>query len=374
MPRPDTRYPARVAALGYYGFGNLGDEAVLAGIRRSLQIEGVDTEFLVLSNDPTDTERLHAGVRAVNRWKWRETASALKGTDLFILGGGSLLQDATSVQSVVWYTLMALMARRRARRVLWWGQGIGPLNAPLSRRLVGMIANQANALSVRDDDSARLLKDVGVRGSILSVADPAFALEPSPFPVSSNYKKDVSPSDANSPVFVALRAWKTDDFGKAVATEQDFTALLSRATGNAPVQALPMHLPADKDYVRGLPGGAAVSVEDWRAAGEGPEQVLARVTRARLMVAMRLHALIFAARCGVPFVAVSYDPKVDALAKAAGQEDALVSLEGLTAPRLVEALERVGATAQARRQSLLAFAEEQRDLARAPARLARELL
>jgi polysaccharide pyruvyl transferase CsaB len=355
--------PIRIAALGYYGFGNLGDEAVLAGIRRALQKEGVAGEMLVLSNDPPGTERLHPGVRAVNRWKWREVATALAGTDLFILGGGSLLQDATSARSVLWYGLMTILARRRSRRMLWWGQGIGPLNVPNSRRMVRLIANQADALTVRDEDSAALLKAVGARGSIQVVADPAFALEPSPQDPSSELL-----SGSSSRALLALRSWKDDSLGRAVGADLS-KLLVGFATE---VEAIPMHLPDDAEYLQSR--APSLLTYDWKGQEAGPEIVLGRVAAARFVIAMRLHALIFAARCGTPFVALSYDPKVDALAKAAGQTDALIPVDTVTAAGLEAVLQKVRDTEATRRETLKAFAEVQQEKALLPARAARAML
>ena len=341
----------RVAALGYYGFGNLGDEAVLAGIRVAL---GPTGDFLVLSNNPNQTARLHPGTRAVNRWQWREVAAALRGVDLFILGGGSLLQDATSVQSVVWYGLMALLARRRARRVLWWGQGIGPLVSPVSRRVVRLIANGADALTVRDTDSAQLLKEIGARGSIQVVADPAFALDP----------PQTSLPTGEPSTLLALRRWRDDRMG---AVFKENAGLIQTAGG---LQGLPMHLPDDADYMRGLPGGESLKMRDWQAEGLSPTGVLGEVARARLVVAMRLHALIFAARCATPFVALRYDPKVSALATAAGQADALLDIDTLRAGDLTDAIMRVEASVGGRRAHLQAWAAGERERALVPAEVA----
>lgn len=363
--------PARVATLGYYGFGNLGDEAVLAGIRRTLD-EVLPMDLLVLTADAAETARLHPGVRTAARWDWR-AAGALKGTDLFVLGGGSLLQDATSVNSVVWYALMALIARRKARRVLWWAQGIGPLNSGISRRLVRLIANQADAITVRDDASAALLKEIGVRGSIETVADPAFALTPD---TQSGAELDSPPIRPTPHTLIALRRWKDDAaigtafagaFGKEKFGKEKFgKEAFGQGTNGA---GLPMHLPGDAEYMSEIFGNTFPQI-NWRQSGMTTEQAVGVVAGAKLVIAMRLHALIFAARCAVPFVAVSYDRKVDALAHAAGQEDALIPVNELTGERLSETIKRVQETASVRRVALTAFAAVQGERARIPARIA----
>lgn len=352
----------QIAALGYYGFRNLGDEAVLAGIRTALGQKIGDIDLLVLSNDPEATVRLHPGVRAADRWKWRDAASALRGTDLFVLGGGSLLQDATSARSVLWYALMATLARRRSRRVIWWGQGIGPLKSGTSRRLVRWIANQADALTVRDTDSAALLQAVGVRREVTVVADPAFALEP---------ERADNRSPAAGAILLALRSWRGDGW-----VGEDGLRPLLQATAGYSVAALPMHLPGDREFVERLPGcsPSVVRTLDWGTDGVTVERTLGWVASAQAVVAMRLHALIFAARCGVPFVALSYDPKVDALARAAKQEDALVPVESLNQERLNAALMRIFQSSDARRETLRGFAAEQGRLALRPGEIAADLL
>lgn len=336
----------KLSALGYYGFSNLGDEAVLAGIRSALATESrfQGAEFLVLSNSPAETMRLHPGVMATDRWSWKGAWDALAGTDLFLFGGGSLLQDATSVKSVLWYFLMASLARKRAKKLLWWGQGVGPLNSSHSRRLTAILANRADIITVRDEASANLLKDIGARGSIQLVADPAFALEPknSPLPAGT---------------LLSLRAWpgaKGDWEVPAVAPQ--------------PRLWVPMHLPEDREFLK--PG---VEVLDWKESGATIAETMGRFAASELVIAMRLHALIFAARCGVPFVPISYDPKVDALASAAGQQDVLLPTAQVTDETMKDAVEKVMESAAARRERLKAFADERRIAALLPARRAAEL-
>jgi len=65
----------KVAAAGYFGYGNLGDEAILAGLSGELARAG--SELTVLSGDPQGTRTLH-GVPAVHRLS-RGSPGRLKG-------------------------------------------------------------------------------------------------------------------------------------------------------------------------------------------------------------------------------------------------------------------------------------------------------
>src|SRR5207244_11943334 len=68
-----------------------------------------------------------------------------------------------------------------------------------------------------------------------------------------------------------------------------------------------------------LPGASVL-----RSPGLDPRGWLALVGRLRGLVAMRLHALIFAASCGTPLAGISYDPKVTALLVRLGDRPAAV--------------------------------------------------
>jgi len=120
----------KIIISGYYGFGNTGDEAILTGILKNLREEscclGEDFDFTVLSADPSSTSRDY-GVRAVNRTGLKDILKSLWGCDLFISGGGGLLQDVTGRQfSIFYYLGLALLARLCGKKVSIYAQGMAP--------------------------------------------------------------------------------------------------------------------------------------------------------------------------------------------------------------------------------------------------------
>ena len=92
----------KVLLSGYYGFDNAGDEAVLYAIVQTLRAAAPDIEITVLSNQP-DKTAAQLGVHAVNRWGKTALLKAVKNCDVLISGGGSLLQDVTSKNGILYY-------------------------------------------------------------------------------------------------------------------------------------------------------------------------------------------------------------------------------------------------------------------------------
>jgi len=289
----------RVVISGYYGFGNLGDEAVLAGLLHTLRSVDSGIEATVLSGDPDRTEREHA-VEAIPRMHPASLVGALRASDGLISGGGSLLQDRSSVRPVAYYAGVMLLARLVGRPYVVHAQGLGPIEHRINRRLAAMALRGAAAVSLRDSASLALARSLGVRRPIEIVPDPALALEWS------------VPLGSNRPVVVAVRAWPSVE-----PVLDGIRGALARLADLGPIVAVPMQSPADlepsREVVRGIPGATVL--------GPAPDldAVLQAIAGARIVIGMRLHALILAAGAGVPAVAVSYDPKVDAFADRAAQ-------------------------------------------------------
>ncbi|OPZ81186.1 MAG: colanic acid biosynthesis protein [bacterium ADurb.Bin429] len=304
-----------VLLSGYYGFNNLGDEAVLGGLLAGLRAAAPTVRPVVLSGDVGATERLHA-VEAIPRMGLGAIRASLREADLFISGGGSLLQDVTSARSPLYYLGLLWLAQRAGVPTMALAQGMGPLRHPLNRLLARRILNQTRAITVRDDASEAFLASLGVDQPPIEVtADPAFLLEPDDSERLALWWEGHIP--AGRPVIgVALRRWDAANSVARYHAISDALAALAVETG-ALLLFIPMQFNEDMRV--------ALEISAWTPAENvvfdlelTPREMLALVARCAMIVAMRLHALIFATRQGVPAFGLAYDPKVLDFALAAG--------------------------------------------------------
>ncbi len=324
-----------VVISGYYGFNNAGDEAILHSIVSSLKNlaakRGEKLRFTVLSADPSHTARCY-GVEAVGRQNLLQIIRVLIRADAFISGGGGLLQDSTGRGfSIPYYLGLVALARLLGKKVVFYAQGIGPVKKGFNRLLMRLVANRASLIAVRDKSSQKELTRLGVNHPpVVVTADPVFLLEPED--ASGRAAQFIKKIPENKRVIgISVRSWHNEEetlYELSVAAD-----ILARDLSAVTV-LVPMHYPDDLDVAEKLAGLMKSETYVLRE-NLTPQELLALFSRFDLVLAMRLHALIFAAVAGVPMLGIGYDGKVDALL-------ARMGLQSAGKPGQLEAVELAG--------------------------------
>ena len=75
-----------------------------------------------------------------------------RASDLVLSGGGSLLQDTTSLRSLIYYLWVVRLAQRHGAPVMFYAQGIGPLKRRSARSITRFVADRVRRITVRDPD------------------------------------------------------------------------------------------------------------------------------------------------------------------------------------------------------------------------------
>ncbi|MBS3900059.1 MAG: polysaccharide pyruvyl transferase CsaB [Dethiobacter sp.] len=327
----------KVVISGYYGFNNAGDEAILESIvttLRSLAAEQGETlQFTVLSAQPAATAA-RLGVNAVSRTNFLAVVRAILASHALISGGGGLLQDSTGRGlSILYYLGLVLLANLFGKKTIIYAQGIGPIRKKFNRLLTRLIVNRVSLVSVRDQGSLDELLKLGVtRLPLILTADPAILLAPSD--PNGKAAAFTATLPAGKPVVgIAVRSWQ--DEVKTLRTIAAAADCIARELAAVTV-LVPMHYPEDlaaAEKLACLMKSPTVILQEPLAPGE----LLAVFNSFSLVVAMRLHALIFAALAAVPLLGIAYDRKVCAF----------LELLGLDSAAELGALEDVQLTAQA---------------------------
>ena len=301
----------RVIMSGYYGFRNAGDEAILQSVYRSIKDICGDVRVTVLSSDPADTKS-HYGYDAIGRFNIFKIYGALRRCDVLVSGGGSLLQDFTSTRSLLYYLFIMHMAKRMGKKVMIYANGIGPVLKKTNRRRVQKVVNQADVITLRDSASAKELSSMGVdRDDIIVTADPVFTMNGVTQTDALNFLGKLG-LGLEPFISVSIRDWPgMGDFCRSIASVCDSVY----ETSGRSILFIPMQ--ADRDVgichkVRGMMRNPSFILEGWLTA----EELMGIIGASDAMIAMRLHALIFAARMCVPFAGLIYDPKVSAYTEA----------------------------------------------------------
>lgn len=290
-----------VVISGYYGYHNIGDEAILKSIINSLREQNPDINITVLSNDIEHTKQTYK-VNAINRWNLPKIYSELIKSDGLISGGGSLLQDATSSRPIMYYTSIIGMAKAAKKPVFIYAQGLGPIDRDFNKKITKYFLNKSDVITLRDNESLELARSIGVSKNIEIVPDPVmgFCIEKLESSIYEIYKK-------RDFVTISVRDWsnaKTDFLGKVAKACDDI------AKSGVDIVFVPMHGEHDEKTSNNVVDMMEEKAEVFPYNSSIEEKILC-IKLSKLMIGMRLHALIFAATVDTPMIGISYDPKID---------------------------------------------------------------
>lgn len=329
----------KILLCGNYGAGNIGDEAILRCFLHDLR----ENEITVISANPAETTKkysvnsifpLPSGIRSwlKSRFSYKcrkelkRTKKAFLDSNLFILGGGTLLTDTPRASMFVWGAQVKEAIRLNKPFEILAG-GIGPLNSKWAKKWAVKILKSAKKITVRDKKSCQLVKKL-TSLNVEIVKDPVFGI---------NVALGSSIFDSTNIVILVLRHWKY--LSKKHQNEiKKFVHHLCVNEGKYMI-GIPFDKSDKKDIIlmNNIFDQEGVSSQSEIWVDYNDEQsILAKIKKADLVIGMRLHSLIFAYITKTPFIGISYMDKIQDVLGDLGYYKNIISLEELSFENLKE--------------------------------------
>ena len=288
-PEPEERRP-HARYVGWVGYDNLGDEAMLEAARRLLP--------------------------------WADVEVSGNPRDLLILGGGTLINRSTYLG---WLTERD--SPRVERAVL--GTGVAsPAYWGVTEPVDGWLRWLSSCcyVGVRGPRSEATLREWGYEGPLEVSGDPALLLE----------RPDVGRSEG---LVVVSPAWTNGDLwgGSDEAVMTTLAECVERWLAEGRDVAFLSCNPADDRPIFETMRAAKRPDLPYTAGYRDMDAALRLLAEADLVIGERLHAAVLAAAVGTPFVALEYRPKLADFAASVGADDVVIRTDEVSVERITEA-------------------------------------
>jgi len=290
-----------VLVVGGYGYRNVGDEAMLAGLLRILEGRRVT----VLSRAPAETSATH-GVLTAALW---QAPTQLRTHATVLIGGGALFgRDMGHLGRAL--PMYAKFARSAGRRLVVVGVSIEKDMPAVRQRLARALFRSADWVQVRDQSSADLLDAWGVASSV--GADLSAAVHPSR-PAVGRALLQGAGVNVHKPVIGLALTGVNAALGRQVGQA---VIGLARQSRGVELCLLPMSqhpfVAAHNDLLFCRSLQAAAPNLKVLEGFHPPAAVLSVFESLSAAVCMRYHSFVFAERFAIPFIGYAYSSKVTA--------------------------------------------------------------
>jgi polysaccharide pyruvyl transferase WcaK-like protein len=327
----------RILASGWFGCGNIGDDAILEGILETIRSSGIPADIAALSYDPEGLEEssgikgyphlpsgLLKGSLSTLNGNLSQSLGAFRWADLFLLGGGGFLSDWQREAPWLWLRQL-IVARLLGKKTMLYGLGTGPFLTTRGAFLTKVIINRyADYITVRDEKSKLWLLETGVDKDIFVSGDPALSLE-------SDDEEGVAllkEMDCPGKPLVGLNAiplfcsgeWgsKTDRYNLLA---EHLTTLVGHLIKDHGVRVVGIpFMEMDRDFLTSIASRlkrGELVVLDHKVS---PGSLLSVVDHMKVMIGMRYHSILFSALSATPFYGIVYHHKGRELVRTMGME------------------------------------------------------
>jgi polysaccharide pyruvyl transferase CsaB len=330
----------KILISGYYGHGNIGDEAILFSILD--QLKGHD--LTVVSLDPEYTKRVQ-GQKAIDFFNTDEVEEAVKRSDIVVMGGGGIFQEFPDIDyyktrisylfhnpygKLLAFAIVPIISAIYEKPLVFLGQGVGSFFSEDSKSFYRFIFSLPSLITVRDNYSYGWVKQLGRHDGIHLSADPAFLLLAEDGEKADSLLKKHTLTEKKF-ITLSLREWiyhgLIDDMVREVARAlNDFLRDKELSVLLIPFQEIEKnaHPTQDKKTLLQLMERLEKNIQEKAVLLEDnlrPQELQALMGKGLFGIGMRYHFLIFSVLNSIPSVSLSYDEKCLHLMREIGLED-----------------------------------------------------
>lgn len=251
----------------------------------------------------------------------RSQAKAIHESSVWLSSGGGYLSSFYRPELRFYGYLLALILRKP---YVIFAQSVGPFVGKIHTGMARFFLNRAAAITIREDDSYRYMKAFGLKKQLHLTADIAFLL-PATSSVARQKKRKA----------IAICVKKSND---------QYNLIMHQAGKKLSDLGYYIY------YISQTPNDDALAHDLQKQLGRNvthiPFGMDARKLKAlyadcELLIATRMHALIFAAEQNVPWVGIGYEPKFRGLSKQLGKTGILIEEKQLTSASMSQAIDVV---------------------------------
>lgn len=260
----------RPLLLGYIGYENFGDEAVYERVKQELYSRGIYDLRILIAPRKSDVK-----AKLYNRFSLIGVISAVRKSDTLILCGGNLMQNDTSLLSLIYYCTVISYAYQKGRSVYMLGSGFGEIYGAIGAFLVRRALEKVCYVGARTHTDLIELKHFAPSAKAEIMPDLCF-------------------------LYKLHRSSATRKYFALIGTSKGFfdnidVAAIEQKLGLTPIIIL---LFEAEDAPRAIEFGKTKGIECFLP--KTPEELSRHLCSCRFSICERLHGAIFSLLCEAP--------------------------------------------------------------------------